>query len=84
VATQAEAARTAIPDGDRTIAVTHIFAQGGELADSEQVQYAGSLMKYSFDEVHHEKSIHLVKMDAEGRCEIEQIPLTPERDLRRV
>lgn len=120
VATQAEAARTAIPDEDRADAVAHIFAQGGELADSEcplavggaetvhtsrfegfdyvalghlhrrqqfgaeQVQYAGSLMKYSFDEVHHEKSVHLVEMDAKGHCEMERLSLTPERDLRRV
>jgi exonuclease SbcD len=120
VATQVEAAREAIPDEERAIAVAHIFALGGELADSERplavggaetvhvdrfggfdyvalghlhrrqqvgaehVQYAGSLMKYSFDEVHHEKSVHLVEMDAEGHCDIEQIPLTPERDLRRV
>jgi exonuclease SbcD len=120
VATQAEAARTAIPDEDRAIAVAHIFAQGGELADSERplavggaetvhtsrfegfdyvalghlhrrqqvsedhIQYSGSLMKYSFDEVHHEKSVHLVEMDAEGRCDMERLPLTPERDLRRV
>lgn len=120
VATQAEAARDAIPDDGRSIAVAHVFAQGGELADSERslavggaetvhtsrfdgfdyvalghlhrrqqvgeddVRYSGSLMKYSFDEVHHEKSVNLVEMDEEGNCAIERLPLTPERDLRRV
>jgi exonuclease SbcD len=120
VATQTEAARDAIPEDGRSIAVAHVFAQGGELADSERslavggaetvhtsrfdgfdyvalghlhrrqevgendVRYSGSLMKYSFDEVHHEKSVNLVEMDAEGHCEIERLPLTPERDLRRV
>jgi len=120
VATQSETARESIPSDERSIAVAHVFAKGGELSDSERplavggaetvhtsrfegfdyvalghlhrrqqvgedhVQYSGSLMKYSFDEVHHEKSVHLVEMDAEGNCEIEQLPLTPECDLRRV
>lgn len=119
LAAQADAARTALPDGERSIAVGHVFAQGGELADSErplavggaetvrasrfdgfdyvalghlhrrqevgdpQIQYAGSLMKYSFNEVHHDKSVHLVDMNAQGDCTIERIPLTPARDLRR-
>ncbi|WP_103027163.1 exonuclease SbcCD subunit D [Salinibacter altiplanensis] len=120
VAAQAEAARKRVPEEERSIAVAHVFAQGGELADSERplavggaetvsasrfdgfdyvalghlhrrqqvgedhIQYSGSLMKYSFDEVHHDKSVHLVEMDVGGNCEIGRIPLTPERDLRRV
>jgi exonuclease SbcD len=28
--------------------------------------------------------VHLVEMDAEGDCSVARIPLTPERDLRRV
>jgi exonuclease SbcD len=120
VAAQAEAAREQVPEEERSIAVAHVFAKGGELADSERplavggaetvstsrfdgfdyvalghlhrrqqvgeehIQYSGSLMKYSFDEVRHDKSVHLVEMGAEGTCEIRRIPLTPERDLRRV
>ena len=120
VATQTDAVREAIPDGERSIAVAHVFAQGGELADSERplaiggaetvhtsrfegfdyvalghlhrrqqvgdgpIHYSGSLMKYSFDEVHHKKSVHLVEMNGAGECEVERIPLVPERDLRRV
>jgi len=120
LAAQAEAARDPLPEGERSVAVAHVFAQGGELADSERplavggaetvhasrfegfdyvalghlhrrqsveegrIEYAGSLMKYSFDEVYHEKSVQLVEMDEEGECTIERIPLTPERDLRRV
>ncbi len=120
VAAQVDNARAALPEGERTIAVAHVFAQGGELADSERplavggaetvhtsrfegfdyvalghlhrrqkvesthIQYAGSLMTYSFDEVHHDKSVNLVEMDGEGNCDIERFPLTPERDLRRV
>ena len=120
LAAQAKSARAALPDGDRSIAVGHVFTQGGELADSERplavggaetvhtsrfdgfdyvalghlhrrqkvrdprIQYAGSLMKYSFNEVHHDKSAHLVEMDATGDCTIERVPLMPQRDLRRL
>jgi exonuclease SbcD len=120
LAAQAEAARDVLPENERSVAVAHVFAQGGELADSERplavggaetvhasrfegfdyvalghlhrrqaveegrVEYAGSLMKYSFDEASHSKSASLVEMDGEGDCTIERIPLEPERDLRRV
>ena len=120
LAAQAEAARSALPEDERAIAVAHVFAQGGALADSERplavggaetvhasrfdgfdyvalghlhrrqsvedgrLEYAGSLMKYSFDETGHAKSVNLVEMDGEGHCTVEQIPLEPERDLRRI
>ena len=120
LAAQAEAARSALPEDERAIAVAHVFAQGGELADSERplavggaetvhasrfdrfdyvalghlhrrqsveegrIEYSGSLMKYSFDETGHSKSVNLVEMDGEGHCTVERIPLEPERDLRRV
>jgi DNA repair protein SbcD/Mre11 len=48
------------------------------------IHYAGSLLKYSFSEATHNKSINWVEMDAKGHCEIERIPLTPKRDVRRV
>jgi exonuclease SbcD len=120
LAAQAEAARDRLPEEERSVAVAHVFAQGGALADSERplavggaetvhasrfdgfdyvalghlhqrqsveegrIEYAGSLMKYSFDETGHSKSVTLVEMDGEGRCDVERIPLEPERDLRRV
>jgi exonuclease SbcD len=120
VAAQAEAARDALPEEERSIALAHIFAQGGKQADSERtlavggaetvrasrfegfdyvalghlhrrqsveegrIEYSGSLMKYSFDETGHAKSVSLVEMDGDGHCTVERIPLAPERDLRRV
>lgn len=117
---QSELALRKHPDDARSIAVAHVFAQGGELADSERplsiggaetvstdrfagfdyvalghlhrqqhvehphIQYSGSLMKYSFNEVTHTKSVNLVDLDAAGTCRVEQVPLVPRRDLRRV
>lgn len=133
----AQIASAEIPDGERAVAIAHIFARGGDLADSErhlsvggaetvhaarfsrfcytalghlhrrqhiqadspddasgdspddasippQVRYSGSIMKYSFNETHHDKSVHIVDVDADGACTVERIPLELQRDLRRI
>ncbi len=49
---------------------------------SNGVRYSGSLLKYSFSEAGHEKSVTLVELDAVGRCRTELFPLTPRRDMR--
>jgi len=38
----------------------------------ERVRYAGSLLKYSFDEADHHKSVSVVDIDAAGRLSVEQ------------
>jgi exonuclease SbcD len=48
------------------------------------IQYAGSLMKYSFSEAAHEKCVKIVEMDGSGRCVIERINLRPRYDVRRI
>jgi exonuclease SbcD len=48
------------------------------------IQYAGSLMKYSFSEATHEKCVKLVEMDASGDCKIESIPLKSRHDVRSI
>ena len=51
---------------------------------SSRVRYAGSLLKYSFSEAGHGKSVSLVDLDAAGNVLVEEIALTPRHDLRRV
>jgi exonuclease SbcD len=51
---------------------------------SEHVRYAGSLLKYSFSEASHQKSVTLVEMDGAGKTSYEIISLTPRRDVRRL
>jgi exonuclease SbcD len=46
------------------------------------IHYAGSLLKYSFSEASHRKSVNLVEMDAQGRCSVERIALRARRDVR--
>ena len=51
-------------------------------AGSEKIRYSGSLMKYSFSEVDHQKGIELVEMDREGNVQVTHIPLIAKRDMR--
>ncbi len=46
------------------------------------IRYSGSILKYSFSEVNHKKSVTIVDMDAEGNCGIEKIQLIPRRNMR--
>ena len=49
---------------------------------AENVRYAGSPLKYSFDEHDHKKSVTLVDLDATGNVTLEKILLKPRRDVR--
>lgn len=55
-----------------------------QTAGNDRIRYAGSLMKYSFDEADHQKGVNIIDMDAHGRVKVEQVLLTPRRDIRRV
>jgi len=48
------------------------------------VWYAGSPLKYSFSEVHHEKFLSLVELKEAGNVQIRQIPLLPLHDMRTI
>ena len=50
----------------------------------DRVRYAGSLLKYSFAEAEHDKSVSIVDMDKSGRVEVERVALSPLHDLRRL
>lgn len=50
----------------------------------EGIRYSGSPLKYSFSEVNHKKAVTVVTLKGKGDIEIEQIPLTPLRDLRKI
>ena len=47
-------------------------------------RYPGSLLKYSFSEIGHEKSVSLVELDAAGTATVEAVPLVPRRDMRMI
>ena len=51
---------------------------------SERVRYAGSLLKYSFDECDHRKSVSIVELGADGSIVVEQAELPVRHDLVRL
>lgn len=50
--------------------------------EHEHIRYSGSLLKYSFSEASHRKSVTLVDIDAAGGASWRAVPLEPLRDLR--
>jgi exonuclease SbcD len=50
----------------------------------ETLRYSGSLLKYSFQEAAHRKSVSVVDMDGAGACRIEEVSLVPRHDVRRL
>ncbi|MDK2868348.1 MAG: repair protein SbcD/Mre11 [Clostridiales bacterium] len=48
----------------------------------DHIRYAGSLMKYSFSEADHKKSVTLIALGEKGELEIETKSLKPLHDMR--
>lgn len=111
------AAAAVVPDGERSVLLSHCFVAGGSESESERplsvggagnvsskhfeafnytalghlhrpqaasetAYYSGSLLKYSFSEIDHQKSVNLVEVDGKGSIGIECIALSARRDLR--
>jgi exonuclease SbcD len=51
-------------------------------AGNHKIRYAGSLLKYSFLESHHNKTVSLIEMDRKGDITLEETALTPRHDVR--
>ena len=50
----------------------------------ETIRYAGSPLKYSISEEHHQKGYYIVTLDGTGNTEVEKRLLKPRKDLRTV
>lgn len=61
------------------VALGHIH--GPQHVARESIRYAGTLLKYSFSECNHNKSITIVELKGKGEVEIETIPIEPLRDM---
>lgn len=48
---------------------------------SDSVRYSGSLMKYSFNEVHQTKAVQIVDLSGDGSITVTTYPLQAEREL---
>ncbi|MGM8213218.1 exonuclease SbcCD subunit D [Virgibacillus sp. W0430] len=50
----------------------------------ETIRYAGSILKYSISEEHHQKGFYIVELDEAGEVTVEKRNLTPKRDMRTI
>ncbi len=64
------------------VALGHIH--GPQRLKRDTLRYAGSLMKYSFSEVNHRKSVTVVEMLEKGDLRLHTVPLTAPHDMRTV
>ena len=55
---------------------------GRQHQGKEHIRYSGSIIKYSFSEVDHQKSVTIVEIEPNGQVATRHIDLTAIRDLR--
>ena len=67
-------------EGFDYVALGHIH--GPQNIGSNKIRYCGTLLKYSFSEVNHYKSVTVVELGAKGELELHTTPLTPRHDMR--
>ena len=64
------------------VALGHIH--GKQYIGRETLRYCGTLLKYSFSEKNHVKSVTVVDIKEKGNIDIREVMLTPKRDLREI
>lgn len=69
-------------EGFDYVALGHLHQP--QAAVSEQIRYAGSLLKYSFNEADQRKSVTVVDLAPGGSVSSEEVRLPVRRDLRRI
>lgn len=61
------------------VALGHIH--GSQHVTRKSIRYAGTLLKYSFSECNHNKSITMVELKGKGEVDVETIPIKPLHDM---
>ena len=64
------------------VALGHLH--GAQHAGRETVRYAGTLIKYSFSEVNHKKSVTIVELREKGCVDIYTRPVSPLHEMREI
>lgn len=64
------------------VALGHLH--GPQRLGRDTVRYGGSILKYSFSEINHKKSVTIVELKEKGNIEIRQVRLYPKYDLRQI
>ena len=64
------------------VALGHIH--GPQNIGSSRMRYCGTMLKYSFSEVNHCKSLTVVELGEKGDLTLRTVPLVPRRELRQL
>ena len=64
------------------VALGHIH--GAQRIGKDTIRYSGTMLKYSFSEINHHKSLVLINIDESNKLTFELIRLEPLRDLREI
>lgn len=64
------------------VALGHLH--GPQQVSRKTIRYAGTLLKYSFSEIYHKKSITIVELREKGQVEVRQRPVHPLHDMRQL
>ena len=64
------------------VALGHIHSP--QNVGSEHIRYCGTPLKYSFSEAGQQKSATVVELLEKGNLKIREIPLKPQRDMRKL
>ncbi len=69
-------------EGFDYVALGHLH--GPQQVGRSTVRYAGTLLKYSFSEIQHHKSITLVELGKKGEVEVQTFPVSPLHEMRQL
>lgn len=69
-------------DGFDYVALGHIHRP--QKVKRDEIRYSGSLLKYSFSEVNHKKSVTMIEINSKDEINVLQIPIIPMHDMRKI
>ena len=69
-------------EGFDVVALGHLHRP--QTAGAEHIRYSGSLLKYSFSEEAHTKSVNIISLASKGVPQFEQIPIQALHDVRSI
>jgi exonuclease SbcD len=64
------------------VALGHLH--GPQRAGAEHIRYCGTMLKYSFSEVNHRKSVTFVELKEKGNLNVTTRPITPLREMKEI
>lgn len=77
-----DSVEAALFDAFDYVALGHLHSP--QTVAGERLRYCGTPLKYSFSEADQRKTVTVVELREKGDCSLEELPLTPLRDMRKL